>query len=173
MNIKTKIIVFCGLLVSVSISSFASFKYGLVINNETVNADVIVKDGVTYVPLRVVSEKLNASISIEKGVISITNKNQAEPQTDLDYKKEVDSTNSTQTDYEISLIKDIKTLFDVSVEIDGDTVYTLNNENKRIEKNTISYWEEKIRSENESIRQQEADKKVVEDFYKNIDSYYN
>ena len=75
MSIKKKLLISAVTTVvvaaSMSIGAYAATTYNLFINGKMMNSEIIVKNGTTYVPLRLVSESLGANVSFDGKNINV------------------------------------------------------------------------------------------------------
>lgn len=75
MSIKKKLFVSAVATVvvaaSMSVGAYAATTYNLFINGKKANSEIIVKNGTTYVPLRLVSESLGAKVSFDGKNINV------------------------------------------------------------------------------------------------------
>lgn len=130
------------------VTIFASAKNYLIINGKSIDADIIMKNGVTYVPLRVVSENLNSTVNFVDGVIYVDSKEEV--------KNLIDESNNdvvVQNESHANLIEEIKTLFNTSkveltdkgIKVDGVV-------------RPVDYWVEKVERQkiaNENLKKAE------------------
>ncbi|MDX2330422.1 hypothetical protein GOL43_33690, partial [Sinorhizobium medicae] len=59
-KITLSIVVLSVLMMSITFGVYAAVKHSLIINGKTINADIKVINGTTYVPLRVITENVES-----------------------------------------------------------------------------------------------------------------
>lgn len=114
-----------ALFATASVSANTAFKkitaterpdFKIVVNNDAVELqnNPIVKDGVTYLPVREVAELLNQDVNFDKGTITLTNKSKNEPtkSTEEVVNKELDNL-PTSTENWVSVFE-LKKIYNVT-----------------------------------------------------------
>lgn len=122
-NITKRILMALGITLLTSVTIMANTKYILMVNNKKIDTKIIVENGVTYVPLRLVGEALDAEVKFENGVINVSSNAVAQNNGD-DYPG---LTSINLTTEEELLISDVKELFSKDIVIRNGEVREIKN----------------------------------------------